>query len=265
MSTQSWKQLMDQAQAGFEALPPGPYDAEIIKAEYKTASTGKPMWVVQFKVLAGPYANKVVFNQFVLSEDNPNALGMFFRHMAVLGLDGEFFGMLPEGQAGYDAIAGALVGKKAKITLSQREYPKGSGTMRNQVDDVQASQLGANEPVRQIAQAGVPTAAPTPAPAPAPAPAPQAAPAQAPAPAPQPAAAPAPAQPQAAPVAPQAAPAPAPAPAQPEAQPAPQAAPEAAPAQPAPEPQPAAEPQPAEQAQSEQPAQPAATPSAPPF
>lgn len=253
MSTQSWRQLMDQASAGFEPVPAGPYDAEIIKAEYKQASTGKDMWVVQFKVIAGPYANRTIYNQFVLSEDNPNALGIFFRHMAVLGLDGEFFGMLPEGQAGHDAIAGAMVGSKAKITVSQREYPKGSGTMRNQVDDVQASQLGANAPVRQIVQAGVPTATPAAAPqpqAPAPqaaAPQPQAAPApapqQAPAPAQQPA--PAPAQPQAAPAQPEAAPEPQPVAAQPEAQPAPQAAPEPAAEQPAP--------------------QQGATPSAPPF
>lgn len=235
MSTQSWRQLMDQASAGFEPVPAGPYDAEIIKAEYKQASTGKDMWIVQFKVLAGPYANRTIYNQFVLSEDNPNALGIFFRHMAVLGLDGEFFGMLPEGQAGHDAIAGAMIGSKAKITVSQREYPKGSGTMRNDVNDVQASQLGANAPVRQIVQAGVPTATPAAAPQVA-APQPQAAPAPAPvqqqAPAPQQQQpAPAPAQPQAAPAPPQAAPEPQPVAAQPEAQPAPQAAPEPAPQQ----------------------------------
>lgn len=157
---------MANAGSGFDPLPPGDYDVEIVKSEAKQSSSGKTMFAVQMKVLNGPNANRVVWNQFVVSPENPNALSYFFQHMAILGLDAQFFAANPPEAT----VASALVGRRCTVTLDQRTW---QGTIRNNVKSLKKL-------------AGVPAAPAAPAAAPAaPAPAP-AAPAAAPAPAPVP-------------------------------------------------------------------------------
>lgn len=160
MTTRNWQELMNEAGGGIELLPPGEYEAETVKADHKVAQSGKDMWSVRFKITTGPYANKPVWNNFTLAKENPNALGVFFRQMAIFGLDGEFFGMNPSNEQVADALGG---GKKCRLTVGQREYPKGSGQMRNDVSEVKASGMGANPPVRSLT-AGVAAAAPAPTP-----------------------------------------------------------------------------------------------------
>lgn len=156
MATASWQQLMQNAEEGgvsFEPLPVGEYLVEVNSAEYKPAASGKDMWVLKFKVLSGPYANRTVFHNLVLTQDNPNALSYFFRHMKALGLDKGFFAAEPQPSQ----VAMAMEGRTCRIKVKQREYPKGSGEMRNDVDGIFAAD-GAQVPQQAQApqQPGVP-------------------------------------------------------------------------------------------------------------
>jgi hypothetical protein len=83
----------------------------------------------RFRVETGPHAGKPVFNQFVISPDNANALGFFFRHMRVLGLDDAFFGASPS----IEQVAAALVNKRARIRVSVRQW---NDQDRNQIDAI---------------------------------------------------------------------------------------------------------------------------------
>lgn len=121
--------------AGFSIVPASDYEAEVATAEAKTTSTGKNQIAIRFKILAGPQAGKSVFNNFVISPDNANALGFFFRHMAALGLEREFFaGNPPLNQA-----AALLVGKRATITVAVEQW---NGADRNRVNGVKKSGAG---------------------------------------------------------------------------------------------------------------------------
>jgi hypothetical protein len=124
--------LQDAKGASMEALPVGDYDVEVAKSEATTSSNGKPMIKVTMKVIAGPYEKRSVLNQFVMSQDNPVALSIFFRHMKALGLTEDWFMAL--GSTGsLEPVAHALVGRRARLTLGHREW---QGETRNEVKAV---------------------------------------------------------------------------------------------------------------------------------
>lgn len=197
MPLQNWNQLVEEAgDIEDNILPAADYDLEVVKAEAKQASTGRLMYKTQYRVISGPYKGRLLFDQLVLSTDNPNALQMFFRKMAAIGISKQYFAANPS-----DAqVAEALVGCKFRGQVGVRKW---NGEDRNEVKSY------ARVAVTQGAgpQGAPPAMAPTPSPissppamsSPAPAPAPQL---------PPPAAATAPPQP-----APASTPAPAPAPA----------------------------------------------------
>ncbi len=150
MTPVNWDELQANAQeSNFEALPVGPYDVEIDKAETKTSSTGKTMYAVQFKVLNGPHAGRKVFNQFVISPESPGALGFFFSHMKALGLDAAFFNAGPTD----DQVCNALLGRKAMITLGMKQY---QGEDRNDVKKIAPLAGGATASVAPPPPPGVP-------------------------------------------------------------------------------------------------------------
>jgi hypothetical protein len=191
----SWGDLLNDAGGAgdsFEPIPPGDYDFEISQADVKQTQNGKTMYSVRCKVESGPHANRLVFHNFVVSPENPNALAMFFRQLNVLGLNREFFAQNP----GDHHVAEALVGKRFRGQVTIKTW---QGQDRNEVKQFYTAVSGAlgngtptpgpQIPTPQASQPAPPPAAPPAAPAPAPAPA-YAAPAQ-PAPAPAPQAAPA--------------------------------------------------------------------------
>lgn len=136
MGSVNWQQLQEAAgEASFEALPPSVYDVVVDAAEATQSSSGKDMIKTTFRVEGGPYHGRKVFNQFVLSPENPNALNFFFRHMRAMGLGSEFFAANPR----TEQVASALVGQPCRVRLSQREWPQGSGEFRNNVDAVMAA------------------------------------------------------------------------------------------------------------------------------
>jgi hypothetical protein len=134
VTTYNWAELMQQAGGGFEPLPPSEYDVQVVSAEAKPSSTGKLMISVRFQVLSGPQAGRPVYNNFTLSPENPQALGFFFRHMKVLGLDENFFRSNPAPEQ----VAESLKGRQCRIKLGQKPY---QGEMRNNVERI--SPLGA--------------------------------------------------------------------------------------------------------------------------
>ncbi len=230
MPIKSWNDLINDAGGAggsYEPIPAGDYDFTVSEAEVKQSSNGKTMYAVRCKVEAGPHAERIVFHQFVISPENPNALAMFFRQMNLLGLGREFFA----GDPADHQVADSLKGKRFRAQVQIRTW---QGQEKNEIKQI-FSAVSAGSPGGMPGGAARP---PAPAPAPA-APAPSAAtPPPAPAPAPEysapaaPAPAPAPAAP---------APAPAPEPVQQEAAPAPVVPDQVpAPAPPAP-PAPAAE------------------------
>jgi hypothetical protein len=214
MTVFNWDDLTKAADdAGFEAVPAGEYDVEVATAE--AAKTGgnnggtKDKIKVKFKIENGPHAGKSLFNDFVLSPENPNALGFFFRHMAALGLTREYF----QGNPSLPVVAAALVGRRCRVKVSIRMWDEQE---RNQVDKVlpplggaaasgivpAASAMFAGQPVPSAVpgggyvptpgmvpatSAGTPGFTPGPVPTPMPmGPAPMAAPAPVPTPAPVP-------------------------------------------------------------------------------
>jgi len=192
------KALADAKTVSFEPLDNGDYDIEVTACDAVTSGNGKPMLKCKMKVISGPHMNRPIINNFVLSLDNAVAVSIFFRQMKCFGLTDEFFAALgPNGSL--EPVASALVGRRARLTLGQREW---AGEMRNEVKGVKPY-TGAPSPTGL--NPGPVVAPPPSAPRPAPAPAPVAPPAAAPAPAPTaPAQPPAPAA-QPAPVAPPAA------------------------------------------------------------
>lgn len=130
MTEINWSALKQQADDATKPVPPGDYVVEIKKAEATTASTsGNPMLKVQMTVVEGPQAGKTVFNNFNLTLDSAFAMSIFFRHMEAFGLGTSFFA---GGNPSMEAVAQALVGRRAKATLSIRPW---QGQDRNQCDN----------------------------------------------------------------------------------------------------------------------------------
>jgi hypothetical protein len=132
--TVNWADLTRVAgDGGFTVMPPGEYDCYVQSASGGKASTGKDRIRVTFKVENGPHAGKVIVNDFVITPDNANAVSIFFRHMAVLGLDAAYFAANPN--APIETVAAALQAKRTRCRLrtSTREW---QGQTRTNVDQL---------------------------------------------------------------------------------------------------------------------------------
>lgn len=196
MSTLNWADLVnDAAESGgsFDPLPAGDYEFKVISVEEKTTQSGKTMFVLKNEVQSGAHARRLVWDNLVISPENANALGFFFRKMAALGLGKEFFAQSPNNSQ----IAQAINGRSFKGKIKQTTY---NGQDRNEfvgyAPAAAAPVQGGFPGAPQAPAPGFPPAAAAPIPQAAP-PVPQAAP-----PVPQQQAPVAPPVPQAAPVAP---------------------------------------------------------------
>ena len=119
MATANFADLLKAAEdAGFSNCPPGTYDVRVVEGSAKTTSANKDMIVVKFELLSGPHAGRKVSNNFVISPENANALGFFFRHMRAMGLDSAYFSTNPSPQQ----VASSLVGKTCRIEVGTRVW-----------------------------------------------------------------------------------------------------------------------------------------------
>jgi hypothetical protein len=119
MATANFNELLKAAEdAGFSNCPPGTYDARVVAGEARTTSAGKDMIVVKFEIVGGPHGGRKVPNNFVISPENANALGFFFRHMRAMGLDSAYFSQNPTPQK----VAADLVGRTCQIEVGTRVW-----------------------------------------------------------------------------------------------------------------------------------------------
>lgn len=179
----SWGDLLNDAGGAgnsFEPLPSGDYDFVISQADVAQTQNSKTMYKVRCKVESGPHKDRLVFHQFVISPENPNALAMFFRQMNVLGLNRDYF----SGNPSDHQVAESLVGKRFRGQVAIKSW---QGQDRNEIKQFYTATSGALGNGSALPGPGaVPAPAPAPAAAPAPAPAPAYAAPAAPAPAPVP-------------------------------------------------------------------------------
>lgn len=134
MTTTNLAALRAKADAdggGYEVVPAGDYTARVEKATATTTKTGKPMVKATFVIEGGPSEGKRVFTQFVVSEDSPKALAIFFRHMDVLGA-----GPVIDAGGSIEQVAGAIIGARASIKVAVGSY---NGNPTNEVKDVKAA------------------------------------------------------------------------------------------------------------------------------
>jgi Protein of unknown function (DUF669) len=120
----TWGSLKKTAEDAMRPLAQGTRVPVIVEeASYKKASTGSNMIVAKLAVFEGEYANRKLFNNFVLSPDSAFAVTMFFRTMNAFGITDQVFGELEkqpgdiESQLGI--IADLLVNRKAWLTMGE--------------------------------------------------------------------------------------------------------------------------------------------------
>lgn len=125
----SWDDLINEAgdniQTSFEALPAGDYDLEIVEATATQSKAGKPMFKTKSKVVGGPYNGRLLWDNIVLTTDNAQALGFFFRKMGALGLTVDYFKQKPSNAH----ITASLQGRKYRAKIGQRTY---NGELQNE-------------------------------------------------------------------------------------------------------------------------------------
>lgn len=141
MASASWQDLIKNAAEGPKPVPDGPYDVVVETASGdKPASTGKPMIKLKLKIVAGPQQGQPIYDQIVLTEDNPNALGFFFENLAALGVDqSRLASFPPPDQGGMAYIAQAIVGAYATVDVGHRMW---NGQTRNQINKYRPYQGG---------------------------------------------------------------------------------------------------------------------------
>lgn len=148
----------------FEPLPDGDYELKVIEASSATTSTGKLMYKVTNEVQGGAFDRRRVWDQLVITPENPKAMNMFFmKASSILGVGQEFWKANPTPAQ----VEQALLGRSFRATLGTRTY---NG---NRSNEIKRYYPGAATAVAAAVPAAAPfAAAPAPAPAAAPAPAP---------------------------------------------------------------------------------------------
>lgn len=170
---QSWAELAEQAgDTGFAALPAADYDLKVLTSEAKSTSGGKTMFKLTTEVTSGPYKGRRIWANLVVSPENPVALNIFFRQMAAIGIDKQYFATNPSDHN----VAAELVGKEFRGQVVIKQW---QGEDRNEIKSysrLARTETSANGPAHQAAEPSAANTPPAPAgvaPAPAPAPAPE--------------------------------------------------------------------------------------------
>lgn len=135
MGAVNWGSLKQQADDATKPVPAGDYPVQCTKAESKKASTGSDMIVLNLTIAGGEKAGRGLMSNIVFTPEKAFAMKMWFDRLGAFGLDDNFFASdeSPSQEASLTRIAQALVGRTAIAEVGIKEYPKGSGTMRNEV------------------------------------------------------------------------------------------------------------------------------------
>lgn len=114
----------------------GDFPVVIVKAEAGQSSNGKPMIKTQLKIEAGPYAGRIIYNNFTISAESQIALKMLFEALEVLGLGEAYFATNPE----LEQISSSLLGRRATVALEARVW---NGVPRENVKTWKPAEGGA--------------------------------------------------------------------------------------------------------------------------
>lgn len=146
MAEFNWADLAAAAkEAGFGGvIPKDTYHVKVVKAEVgKTAGADgksvKQKITVQFKVMSGPHANTVLFNDFVVSPENPKALGYFFKDMVTLGFSDDYFATNPP----LTRLAAEMVDREVMAVVGIRVWNEQE---KNNIDRIRPMNGAANAP-----------------------------------------------------------------------------------------------------------------------
>lgn len=118
--------LAKEAEGAFEPVPVGTYECIVNSAQMKTASTGKLMYALTYKIQDGPHAGRIFYNNVTISPENPKAMRMFFKNMLAMGITQDFWATNP--QPG--SVCGMLEGAPVIVTIAHREW---AGEMQEDV------------------------------------------------------------------------------------------------------------------------------------
>lgn len=110
---------------GAEPLPVGEYPLVITECTPKVTSTGKNMLSLKAVVDGGPYNNRPVWDNLVISPDNETAMRIFFGKMGAIGLQ-DYLLQNP----GMQELSSAMLNRRFVGKLGTSEY---RGKTRNEI------------------------------------------------------------------------------------------------------------------------------------
>jgi hypothetical protein len=124
MAEKSWDEMIEESEKSsgntgdFEPLPDGEYEFLVIESRFQFSRNGKKMWVITGEVQDGPYQRRRVWNNIVLSDDNPDAMRFFFDNMKKMGISKDFF----RGHPSNSEVEKALLGRRFRATIGKRVW-----------------------------------------------------------------------------------------------------------------------------------------------
>lgn len=144
--------LYGQADSSSFVYEVGDADAVVEASTWgRTRDGTKGQWDVRFRVSTGPNAGRSQIKcPVTITADNPQALGILFKHLAALGVpvpDPQNPSQIVNGQAPFwamgwteEQVAQSMVGKPVLLKLAIDEY---EGVQRNKVRDIRPPRPGA--------------------------------------------------------------------------------------------------------------------------
>ena len=156
----NWDDLLQTADEASKPPRAGHVRLRVETCEWKMSSTGKQMLKFRHKIVGGTDDGKAVFDQLVLSTDNPNALVMFMNGVRAFGVDPGSFKTVPHAQIP-DLFVGREVGAELKVDRMWNNQPQVDVTNYSVISGVGAPGQGSPPPL----PAPVSQVAPSPAPA----------------------------------------------------------------------------------------------------
>ena len=125
-----------------EPLPVGEYPLVITECTPKVTSTGKNMLSLKAVVDGGPYNNRPVWDNLVISPDNETAMRIFFGKMGAVGLQ-DYLLQNP----GMQEIANAMLNRRFIGKLGTSEY---RGKTRNEITAYKPFTAVAATPAQEV-------------------------------------------------------------------------------------------------------------------
>lgn len=156
MSSTNWLDLLNEAKQNggpqdFGPIPAGEYHFKVLEAETRQTQTGKTKYTIKAQVQTGAHANRLVWDDLIVSPESAGAMGFFFRKMKAIGLGQEFFQTQPND----DQVTAAL---KDREFLGKVIIDTYGGKERNKIDGYKPLAAAPTGFIPPSPQAGAPQA-----------------------------------------------------------------------------------------------------------